>query len=65
MSESGSLLMQQLEQFTKGLESTAQGEQQAGKNFMDSLLATLEKLNQSMEEGAASAENSETETTEK
>jgi len=63
LSESGSLLMKQLQQFTKGLESTQESEQQAGKNFMDSLLATLEKLNQSMEEGAASAENNEAETT--
>jgi len=60
LSKSGTLLMEQLEKFTKGLENTQQGEQQAGKNFMDSLLATLEKLNQSLEEGAAESADTPT-----
>lgn len=51
LSKSGSLLIEQLEQFAKGLENTQQGEQQAGQNLMESLLATMEKLNQSLEEG--------------
>ena len=63
LSKSSSLLMAQLEQFTKGLESTQEGEQQAGKNFMDSLLSTLEKLNESIEEGAAEGKGADAETT--
>ena len=62
LTKSGSLLMEQLEQFTKGLESTQQSEQQAGKHFMDSLLATLEKLNQSLEQGAAESQSTESAT---
>ena len=65
LSKSGSLLVEQLEQFTKGLENTQRGEQQAGKDFMESLLATLEKLNKSMQEGAASTDNNAAESTEK
>ena len=51
-------LMEQLEQFTEGLEQIEPGQRLAGQQFLASLLATLEQLNQSMEQGGRN--NSET-----
>lgn len=55
LASQGSQLMQELEQFTAGLESVDADEKLAGQQFLDSLLATLEKLNQSIEKGASDA----------
>jgi len=51
LGNSGAQLITELEKFTKGLQQTDTGEQQAGKELMQSLLRTLEKLNQSIEQG--------------
>lgn len=51
LGSSGAQLITELEKFTEGLQKTDQGEQQAGKELMQSLLRTLEKLNQSIEQG--------------
>ncbi len=47
----GARLAAELERFAESLEQQAQGEKQAGEAFLASLLTTLEKLNQAMEEG--------------
>lgn len=52
----GSELMAELERFTEGLEAVDEDEQEAGEMFLDSLLATMEKLNDEMEEEADLAE---------
>ena len=55
LGKSGSELMAELQKFTEGLQETQFEQQQAGEQFLESLLATIEKLNKSLEEGAASA----------
>jgi len=51
LSRSGAELSAELEKFAQGLENAAPEEQETGKRFMESLIATLEKLNESMEQG--------------
>ena len=51
LGRSGSLLIDQLETFTQSLEQTDASEQQTGQAFLESLTATLEKLNESFEKG--------------
>ena len=51
LAKSGSAVIQELEKLTQSLEQAQQQEQQAGENFLSSLLATLEKLNDSVASG--------------
>lgn len=51
LGKSGAQLIEELQKFTQGLQNTDKQEQQTGKALMDSLLQTLEKLNQSIEQG--------------
>lgn len=53
LAKSGSRLAAELEKFATGLEAAAPAEQQTGQRLIDSLIAMLEKLNASMERGAA------------
>lgn len=59
MSRSGSKLAVELDRFAEGLESSNQTEQQSGQRLLDSLIAMLEKLNDSMEQGAAQEKSAE------
>lgn len=64
LGKSGAQLIEELQKFTQGLQNTDKQEQQTGKALMDSLLQTLEKLNQSIEQGVqgeGSAEPKQTE----
>lgn len=56
LGQGSSELVAELERFTQGLEETNADERQAGEVFLDSLLQTMERLNDSMEESAAMAE---------
>lgn len=49
--KSGSQLAIELEKFAAGLESTSESERQSGQKLLDSLVAMLEKLNSSMDQG--------------
>lgn len=55
LSRSGAQLMQELEKFALGLEDSNSAEQKTGQQFLESLTAALEKLNESIEKGAAEA----------
>lgn len=59
LGSSGAQLVEQLQRFTQGLQNTDKEEQQTGKALMDSLLETLEKLNQSIEQGVQGSDPSE------
>ncbi len=59
LAKSGLELTEQLEQFTEGLKSAENDEQQAGQTLMDSLIAMLEKLNDSMEKGMNESSDNE------
>jgi len=52
LSNNGAQLLEQLRQFTQGLERTNTDEKQAGEQLLVSLLATIEKLNHSIDEGS-------------
>jgi ABC-type transporter Mla subunit MlaD len=49
---SGTAIIKQIEALTQSLADTNTQEQQAGENFLATLVETLEKLNQSFEKGA-------------
>ena len=51
MAKSGTDLMAELDKFTQGLESATAEEQQAGQELIDSLIDTIEKLNDAAERG--------------
>ncbi len=51
MARSGTDLMQELDKFAQGLESASKEEQESGQKLIESLVAAIEKLNQSAEEG--------------
>lgn len=59
LSKTGVELMQELEKFALNLENTTPEQQQYGEKFLQSLEATLEQLNTSIEKGAEQAENSD------
>jgi len=52
MAKSGTDLMAELEKFTQGLENATADEQQSGQQLIDSLIETIEKLNDAAERGA-------------
>jgi len=52
MAKSGTNLMAELEKFTQGLENATADEQQSGQQLIDSLIETIEKLNDAAERGA-------------
>jgi paraquat-inducible protein B len=52
MAKSGTDLMIELEKFTQGLENATAEEQASGQQLIESLIATIEKLNQAAERGA-------------
>jgi len=52
MAKSGTDLMVELERFTQGLESATPEEQEAGQKLIESLVETIEKLNEAAERGA-------------
>jgi hypothetical protein len=56
LASEGSTLSQQLEEFTLNLENVDPDDQLAGEQFLASLEAMLERLNQSVEEGSRAAE---------
>ena len=51
MAKSGTDLMAELDKFTQGLENATADEQQAGQELIDSLIETIEKLNDAAERG--------------
>lgn len=51
MAKSGTDLMAELDKFTQGLENATADEQQAGQELIDSLVETIEKLNNAAERG--------------
>lgn len=51
IANNGAKLAQELERFAQGLQEQSEERQQSGSQFLQSLIATLEKLNQSMEKG--------------
>jgi len=53
LASNGAKLAQELERFAKGLEEQSAERQESGTQFLESLIATLEKLNASMEKGFA------------
>lgn len=57
--KSGSQLAIELEKFAAGLESSTESERQSGQKLLDSLVAMLEKLNASMEQGMDDASQTE------
>jgi len=59
LAKSGSAVIQELEKLTQGLEQAQQQEQQAGETFLASLLATLEKLNNSVNSGLEKTDSPE------
>ena len=59
LSKTGVELMQELEKFALSLENTTPEQQESGEKFMQSLEATLEQLNNAIEEGAEQAQNDE------
>lgn len=52
MAKSGTDLMAELEKFTQGLESATAQEQESGQKLIESLVETIEKLNDAAERGA-------------
>jgi len=52
MAKSGTDLMFELEKFTQGLESATLEEQAAGQRLIESIIATIEKLDAAVERGA-------------
>ncbi|MFT5572425.1 MAG: ABC-type transporter Mla subunit MlaD [Cryomorphaceae bacterium] len=53
LSKSSAKLADELERFAVGLEATSETGQQSGQKLLDSLIVMLEKLNDSIEQGAA------------
>ena len=51
MAKSGTNLMQELDKFTQGLENASPTEQASGQRLIESMLAAIERLNKSAEEG--------------
>lgn len=59
LAENGTELIAQLEKFAQGLAQSDPDRQQAGEEFLESLIVAIEKLNQAMEEGAENKEGDE------
>jgi paraquat-inducible protein B len=55
MAKSGTALMFELEKFAQGLASATEEEQASGQRLIESIIATIEKLNEAAERGAQRA----------
>ena len=59
LASNGAELIAQLEEFVEGLQQSDSDRQQAGQEFLDSLIRAMEKLNQAMEASAEKSSKSE------
>jgi len=56
LASTGAQLVDELEEFTAGLETADKDQQLAGQQFLESLLSTMEQFNQSMQKGISDAD---------